>query len=61
VSFVSRTNITSLSFDLNGFIQKAVAGGKIQSGWYLTNVFAGFEIWNGGVGLKTTDFSITVN
>ncbi len=28
--------------------------------WYLTNVFAGFEIWSGGVGLETTDFAVTV-
>ena len=32
----------------------------LQSSWYLTNVFAGFEIWNGGIGLETTDFSVTV-
>ena len=28
--------------------------------WYLTNVFAGFEIWNGGVGLEIKDFGVTV-
>ena len=27
---------------------------------YLTTVFAGFEIWNGGVGLETKDFGVTV-
>ena len=24
------------------------------------DVFSGFEIWNGGVGLETTDFAVTV-
>ena len=32
----------------------------LNPGWYLTNVFAGFEIWNGGVGLETKDFGVTV-
>ena len=35
--------------------------GYIQNSWGLTNVFAGFEIWSGGVGLETTDFAVTVN
>jgi cellulose 1,4-beta-cellobiosidase len=53
---------TSLKFDLNAFIQHAVGrGDAIQSSWYLTNVFAGFEIWSGGVGLKTTAFYALVN
>ena len=37
-----------------------IARGKVQSSWSLTNVFAGFEIWSGGVGLETTDFAVTV-
>jgi hypothetical protein len=53
--------LNSLSFDLNLFIKDAVARGYIQNTWGLTNVFAGFEIWSGGVGLETTDFAVTVN
>ena len=60
-SYVAQTNLNSLSFDLNLFIKDAVARGYIQNTWGLTNVFAGFEIWNGGVGLETTDFAVTVN
>ncbi len=50
------------SFDLNDFIQNAMDRyGVIQTNWYLTNVFAGFEIWNGGTGLRTDDFCAIVN
>jgi len=63
ISYVAKQPIASMTFDLNLFIQDAVnnRANTIQSGWYLTNVFAGFEVWSGGVGLKTTDFSVVVN
>ena len=32
----------------------------VNPSWYLTNVFAGFEIWSGGVGLEIKDFGVTV-
>ncbi|HVT05878.1 MAG TPA: hypothetical protein VHO67_00390 [Polyangia bacterium] len=72
---ISGASLPSLSFDLKDFINDAVTNGasdmqKGQSGitqafsssWYLTDVFAGFEIWNGGdaTGLKSTGFSIAV-
>ena len=60
-SYVALQKLNSFSFDLNLFIQDAVARGYIQNTWGLTNVFAGFEIWSGGVGLETTDFAVTVN
>jgi hypothetical protein len=57
ISYVRTQATTSLEFDLKAFIQHATTRpGAIQSSWYLTNVFAGFEIWNGGMGLKTTSF-----
>lgn len=63
ISYVAKQPIATMTFDLNLFIQDAVKSraNTIQAGWYLTNVFAGFEIWSGGVGLKTTDFYVTVN
>ncbi len=61
VSYVAVTKLNSLSFDLNLFIKDAVTRGYVQNSWSLTNVFSGFEIWNGGVGLQTTDFAVTVN
>jgi hypothetical protein len=60
VSYVAQTSINSLTYSLGDFIQDAVTRGYVQSSWYLTNVFAGFEIWSGGVGLAVTDFSVTV-
>jgi hypothetical protein len=60
-SYVAQQSLNSLSFDLNLFIKDAVSRGYIQNSWGLTNVFAGFEIWSGGVGLETTDFAVTVN
>jgi hypothetical protein len=58
---VAQQNLNFLSFDLNTFIKDAVTRGYVQDSWSLTNVFSGFEIWNGGVGLETTDFAVTVN
>ncbi len=65
VSYV-RTDINpaySMSFDLNAFIRDAVTHrpGTITDSMYLTNIFAGFEIWSGGVGLQTTAFCAAVN
>jgi hypothetical protein len=60
VSYVAQTSINSFTYSLGDFIQDAVTRGYVQNSWYLTNVFAGFEIWNGGVGLEVTDFSVTV-
>ncbi len=66
VSYVAQQKINSWSFPLGAFIKDAASrtcSGSttcIGSSWYLTNVFAGFEIWKGGVGLATTDFGVTV-
>jgi hypothetical protein len=46
VSYVAQSTMTSWSFDLKAFITDAATNG-IQSSWYLTDVFAGFEIWDG--------------
>jgi hypothetical protein len=62
ISYVRVPATASLTFDLNVFIEEAVArGGTIQNGWYLTNIFAGFEIWNGGASLRTNNFCAVVN
>ncbi len=61
VSFVSRGDIGSWSFDLKRFIDEA-AGYGIGSNLFLTDVFFGFEIWEGGAGgnLKVDSFTIDV-
>jgi hypothetical protein len=63
ISYVRTQSIQSMGYDLNAFIHDAVTNrpGTIQTGWYLTNVYAGFEIWTGGQGLSTTSFSVVVN
>jgi hypothetical protein len=64
ISYVpaNNANINELTFDLNDFIKNAQQKypALMQPSWYLTNIFAGFEIWNGGLGLKTQDFCAAV-
>jgi cellulose 1,4-beta-cellobiosidase len=52
---------TSLSPDIKAFINDAVSRGYLQSSWSLIAVEAGFEIWNGGVGMGTNSFSVSVS
>lgn len=72
VSYVATTTLSSFSFDLKAFMDDAVknaeadqkAGGTSQafsSDWLLTDVFGGFEIWNGSQakGLKA-EFSCVI-
>jgi hypothetical protein len=63
ISYVNVAGTQSMSFDLNVFIKDAVNNrpNTIQGSWYLTNIFGGFEIWRGGVGLQTTSFCVEVN
>jgi hypothetical protein len=62
ISYVRVPATSSMTFDLNVFIKHAVArGGTIQNNWYLSNIFAGFEVWSGGTGLRTTNFCAVVN
>jgi hypothetical protein len=65
VSYVAQQSFTSWTYSLGDFIQDAIkrncgSAMCLNSSWYLTNVFAGFEIWRGGVGLETKDFGVTV-
>lgn len=53
-----RTRVDGL--DLKPFIIKAIRRGLIRRTWWLENVTAGFEIWRGGVGLRTSNFSVSV-
>jgi hypothetical protein len=59
ISYVAKSTTNNFSADLKAFFDDAVAnasadmsaGGTSQAfanSWYLTDVFAGFEIWNGG-------------
>lgn len=66
ISYVANTQIKEWSFDLNDFITDAktrsstAQGPVITDALYLTNVFAGFEVWSGVSNLKTENFCIQV-
>jgi hypothetical protein len=62
VNYIANPATTSMvNFDLKPFIADAATNG-IQSSWYLTDVFAGFEIWNGGdgAGKEVLEFTAVV-
>jgi hypothetical protein len=67
ISYVASTSISEWSFDLNDFITDAKTRTStaqstpvISDSLYLTNVFAGFEVWSGVNNLKTDKFCIQV-
>jgi hypothetical protein len=63
ISYVATSDINTWTGDIAAFIThaKTVQGGNyMKDSWYLANVFAGFEIWSGGQGLKTNSFSAIV-
>jgi cellulose 1,4-beta-cellobiosidase len=52
---------TSVSdLDIRPVAWDAVRRGYIQKSWYLVDVEAGFELWQGGAGLATNSFSVSV-
>jgi cellulose 1,4-beta-cellobiosidase len=59
VSYVMATPETSVTnLDLDAVLRDSVGRGYTSPGWYLTAVEAGFELWHGGAGLKTTSFGL---
>ena len=61
ISYVAPSAITSWSFSVLDFINDVRARGAITTSWYLTSIQAGFEPWNGGVGLAVENFSASVS
>ncbi|MFV2102865.1 GH12 family glycosyl hydrolase domain-containing protein [Micromonospora sp. LOL_024] len=61
ISYVAPSAITSLNFSVLDFINDTRNRGAITNSWYLTSIQAGFEPWQGGVGLAVTNFSTAVN
>jgi glycosyl hydrolase family 12 len=59
VSYVATSDVTDWSGDLKPFFTDAQTRG-IQSSWYLTDVFGGFEIWSGGNGASVKEFTAIV-
>src|SRR5215470_4408410 len=61
VSYTMTTGTTSVSnLDLQPLIADAVSRGYISASWYLIDVEAGFELWQGGAGLASKSFSVNV-
>jgi hypothetical protein len=61
ISYVAPSPVTSWSFNVMDFINDIIARGAINNSWYLTSIQAGFEPWNGGVGLAVDNFSASVS
>jgi cellulose 1,4-beta-cellobiosidase len=61
IAYVRSSGATSVNLDINAFIKDAVSRGYIQNSWYLLDVEAGFELWQGGVGCASNGFSFSVN
>jgi hypothetical protein len=61
ISYVAPSAISSWSFSVLDFINDVRARGAITTSWYLTSIQAGFEPWNGGVGLAVDNFSASVS
>ncbi|MDG4792895.1 cellulose binding domain-containing protein [Micromonospora sp. WMMD1082] len=61
VSYLAPSTITSANLNLLAFINDVRSRGGITNSWYLTSIQAGFEPWQGGVGLAVNSFSASVN
>jgi hypothetical protein len=61
ITYVRTEPLSSLAFDLNAFIKDSVTNSYgITDSMYLSVVFAGFEVWGGGDGLKLKQFCADV-
>ena len=63
ISYVNEgPSVLDYSFDLKDFIDDALARNinGFNANLYLTDVFAGFEIWSGGAGLRVEEFTADV-
>ena len=61
VTYDMTSGTTSVSgLDIGTLTQDMVSRGYTKSSWYLIDVEAGFELWQGGAGLATNSFSVNV-
>jgi hypothetical protein len=61
ISYVAPSPINAWDFNVLDFVDDARGRSPIKSSWYLTSIQAGFEPWNGGVGLTVNSFSAAIN
>lgn len=61
ISYTMTSRATSVSgLDIGPLAWDAARRGYLQKSWYLVDVEAGFELWQGGAGLATNSFSVSV-
>jgi Glycosyl hydrolase family 12/Cellulose binding domain len=61
ISYSMVTGTTAVrDLDIGQLAADAVRRGYIQKSWYLIDVEAGFELWQGGAGLATDSFAVNV-
>src|SRR6266487_3195993 len=58
-SYVRTSATSSARFPVATFFNDAVHRGFAQTSWFLTSIQAGFEPWQGGVGLAVNAFTVT--
>lgn len=58
ISYVRQQSTTSIDFSVAEFWDDVVRRGYGSNDWYLTSIQAGFEPWEGGVGLAVNDFDV---
>jgi hypothetical protein len=62
VSYSMTSSATSVSnLDVGQLAADAISRGYMPSSCWLIDVEAGFELWQGGAGLATNSFSVTLN
>ena len=62
ISYTMTSGATSVSnLDVGQLAADAMSRGYIQGSWWLIDIEAGFELWQGGAGLATNSFSVNVN
>jgi Glycosyl hydrolase family 12/Cellulose binding domain len=61
ISYSMVAGTTSVrDLDIGQFAADALRRGYIQKSWYLIDVEAGFELWQGGAGLTTDSFAVNI-
>ena len=61
ISYSMATGTASVrNLDIGQFAADALRRGYIRRSWYLIDVEAGFELWQGGAGLATDSFAVNV-
>ena len=61
VTYEMTSGTSSVSgLDIGTLTQDMVSRGYTRSSWYLIDVEAGFELWQGGAGLATNSFAVNI-